>query len=172
MSGERSLLKKMTMRYQELAAEEGRRAIDFENAKKSYYDAQYKRQMYEHVLAAEGVDLKEIVVGHVSDGAGIQRPLLRSEPSGTSEPTKPLSNTHAVFLIMRRYDIENAGMSTSKIEDFAKQDYGLTAEDVAKVIWRQTSSSKALMEKLENGSIRQTAKGLEFNGFRRQKAEG
>jgi hypothetical protein len=165
MTASRALIKQMKERYKELLAVQNEKAEALEEAKRDFYDARNKKNMYEQLLESEGVNVQRII----SEMTKGETDASSNGNSAQLGAVVPLSNTHAVYLLLRNNDPDNAGLTLDEIEQHGASEYNLTPQDIAKVIWRQTN--KELLEKAEDGRIRQTEEGLKFNSFRKQKAD-
>src|SRR5262249_49413581 len=156
--------------YQEAVENEEKYRAAYDKASAALSKARQERNLLGQLLESRGVDpasVAQLVPAAEMPLLELPRQAEVETPASINGhlPIQPLSNTHAVFLLMKKYG--NAGFTANQLQGYAKKaELGLTTDDVTKVFWRQMA--KKTMERTEIGGFRLSAKGLRVNKFRRQ----
>lgn len=152
-------------RYKKAVAEEKKQLKVIETARGALGDAKARKDRYAQSLRDEGEQVN-----------AEQPKPKRARPATVFISTKPSQNghvvpksdTHAVFLLMRKN--HNDPATLEELEELARQeDYSLTLEDINRVVWKQIT--RKYMQRSQDGRFNQTEDGEKFNSFRQQKAE-
>jgi len=154
----------LKQRYNKALSDEKKQTRAIESAREALTEAKARRARYALALRDEGVDVE----------VETAKPKTRTIYISTDESpspnghVKPLSETHAVFLLMRKHG--NVGFDSKELAGYAKDEGydDLTEERIRLVLWKQMG--RGLIEKMDDGRFRQTETGVDFNGFRKQKA--
>lgn len=152
--------------YKKAQAEVHKQIRALENAKGALAIAKDLLEHYGQVLRDGGVD-PENPHGLLTKASIYDAFRGPNRESTNGHSSAPINNTHAVFMAMKKHN--NEGFTPEGLAELTQsEDFKLTVTDVSKVFWRQTQPDKKNMEKLEDGRVRLTPKGLKVMKFRRK----
>lgn len=125
--------------------------------------ARRRKEIYASTLREEGVDPR--IVESTVATYRIKTGQLFSYTNGTNgngNTEKPLSDTHAVYIAIRKHG--NTGFSFGELAKFSTElGHPLTEEDVKKVFWKQKIEERMTKQ---DDKVYLTKDGETFNRFR------
>jgi hypothetical protein len=137
--------------------------------------ARRRKSVYGDTLSEEGVDVAALASANgnvlrytITAGRRVQA-LFDPDYIAPSNGLRvdPLSDTHAVYILMRKYG--NVGFTIGELKKYGDlEGYDLTEKTIKNTFWKQLNQGR--MERVDGGKIRLTKEGETFNKFRPPKS--
>jgi hypothetical protein len=139
---------------------------DMRDAVRLGRDAERRRDVYGSTLKEEGEELPSLTDDRTAllfPPDTFQHGESESSANGNGHDVKPLSDTHALYLTIRKFG--NKGYTFRDLANLTElAGYNLSEERVQKIYWKQVREER--MRKTADGKVFLTPDGEVFNRFR------